>query len=346
MDVVLHLADEYILDSVWAFLWPAHPRGVSPLAKAATPSQSAIANLSSHFAGWAGSSSNALFGGRQWESVAGKTVSALPRDSMIRQMISLSAITYVGIFALYFGFAGFSYFCFFNHDMKRHPRFLKNQVRLEIESSLAAFTPLTFMTLPWFVAEVRGYSKLYEKVSDMGLLYTILSVPFFLVFTDACIYWVHRLEHHPKLYKHIHKPHHKWLVPTPFASHAFHPVDGYMQSLPYHIFVFLFPLHRFVYMGLFVFVNCWSILIHDSDVIVNSPLETIINGPSHHTLHHLYFNVNYGQYFTGCDRLGGSYRQPKSSDDPLLDVSHGEDEDVAVVKAAKSGVKAKGIKSE
>lgn len=219
--------------------------------------------------------------------------------------------------------------------MKRHPRFLPNQVRLEIQCSLRAFAPLTAMTLPWFIGEVRGYSMLYDKVSDMGLAYTLFSVPFFLVFTDACIYWVHRLEHHPRLYKHIHKPHHKWLVPTPFASHAFHPLDGYAQSLPYHIFVFLFPLHRFVYMGLFVFVNCWSILIHDSDVIVNSPLEKIINGPSHHTLHHLYFNVNYGQYFTGCDRLGGSYRQPKSSDDPLLDVS-GESEPKAGVATRKA----------
>lgn len=56
-------------------------------------------------------------------------------------------------------------------------------------------------------------------------------------------------------------------------------------------------------------------------MICNSPLEKIINGPSHHTLHHLYFTVNYGQYFTGCDRLGGSYRAPKAEDDPLLAVT-------------------------
>lgn len=238
-----------------------------------------------------------------------------------RQCISLYAITFVGILVLYFTFASLSYYFFFNHDMKKHPRFLKNQVRLEIECSLNAFAPLDLLTLPWFLGEVRGHSLLYNNISDYGLAYAIFSVPFFLVFTDACIYWVHRLEHHPRLYKHIHKPHHKWLVPTPFASHAFHPLDGYAQSLPYHIFVYIFPLHRFIYMGLFVFVNCWSILIHDSDMICNSPLEKVINGPSHHTLHHLYFNVNYGQYFTGCDRLGGSYRAPRMEDDPLLDVT-------------------------
>ncbi|PWN29737.1 hypothetical protein BDZ90DRAFT_225992 [Jaminaea rosea] len=327
MDVVLHLADDYLLDRLWAMAWPA-PRGMG-VAKAASPSQAVIANVSSHLGSAWGKEPS------QWTGHAGKAVSALPRDNIIRQALSLSLITYVGIFILYFGFAGLSYYFFFNHDMKRHPRFLPNQVRLEIDCSLRAFGPLTLMTLPWFVGEVRGYSMLYTKVSDFGLAYTIFSVPFFLVFTDACIYWVHRLEHHPKVYKHIHKPHHKWLVPTPFASHAFHPLDGYFQSLPYHIFVFLFPLHRFVYMGLFVFVNCWSILIHDSDVIVNSPLEKVINGPSHHTLHHLYFNVNYGQYFTGCDRLGGSYRQPRSSDDPLLDVT-GKGEPKPLPKAQKS----------
>ncbi len=33
----------------------------------------------------------------------------------------------------------------------------------------------------------------------------------FLVFTDYCIYWIHRWEHHPICYKWLHKPHHKWL---------------------------------------------------------------------------------------------------------------------------------------
>ena len=52
-----------------------------------------------------------------------------------------------------------------------------------------------------------------------------------------------------------------YTVPTPFASHAFHPLDGYLQSVPYHLFIFIFPLHRWLYLGLFVFVNFWSILV-------------------------------------------------------------------------------------
>lgn len=143
------------------------------------------------------------------------------------------------------------------------------------------------------------------------------SSAFFLWFTDFLIYLVHRIEHWPIFYKHVHKPHHKWVIPTPWASHAFHPLDGYLQSLPYHVFVYMFPLHRYTYLGLFVFVNIWTIAIHDSDMITGHPLEHIINGPAHHTLHHMYFVYNYGQYFTWADKAGGSYRHPKAADDPL-----------------------------
>jgi hypothetical protein len=50
-------------------------------------------------------------------------------------------------------------------------------------------------------------------------------------------------------------------VPTPWAAYAFHPLDGYSQSIPYHSFVYLFPMHRFVYLSLFIVVNLWTILV-------------------------------------------------------------------------------------
>jgi lathosterol oxidase len=96
-------------------------------------------------------------------------------------------------------------------------------------------------------------------------------------------------------------------MPTPYASHAFHPIDGFSQSFPYHLYPILFPLNKYASVALFVFVNFWTILIHDGEYVANSP---IINGAACHTMHHLYFNYNYGQYTTVWDRLGGSYRQP------------------------------------
>merc|ERR1712072_109303 len=82
---------------------------------------------------------------------------------------------------------------------------------------------------------------------------------------------------------------------------------GYSQSVPYHLFPFFFPLQKFSYIALFGFVQIWTVLIHDGEYVANSP---IINGAACHTMHHLYFNYNYGQYTTLWDRLGGSYRKP------------------------------------
>jgi lathosterol oxidase len=123
----------------------------------------------------------------------------------------------------------------------------------------------------------------------------------------------------------VHKPHHLWKIPTPFAAYAFHPLvrhglntfisyyfvhvlfsflishwcfisqDGYLQALPYHLFPFIFPLHKGLYLGLFGFVMTWTVFIHDGAYFVSG---SWINGAAHHTIHHLEFSYNYGQYFT------------------------------------------------
>lgn len=111
-------------------------------------------------------------------------------------------------------------------------------------------------------------------------------------------------------------------------------MDGFAQSIPYHVFPYLFPLQKFAYIALFIFINVWTVFIRkftpirvfslfyyctglffglthlptdDGEYVANSP---IINGAACHTMHHLYFNYNYGQFTTLWDRLGGSYRQP------------------------------------
>jgi lathosterol oxidase len=191
----------------------------------------------------------------------------------------------------------------------KHPKYLKNQIRLEMLLANWSFPGMALMTAPICVAEVNGWSKLYDTSAEgPGFWWDIMQFPAFVFFTDLSIYLIHRGLHHPSIYKHVHKPHHKWIVPTPFASHAFHPMDGYLQGLPYHIFPFLFPLNKMAYICLFVFINFWTIMIHDGEYIANNP---IINGAACHSIHHIAFNYNYGQFTTFWDRVGGSYRAPE-----------------------------------
>ena len=52
---------------------------------------------------------------------------------------------------------------------------------------------------------------------------------------------------------------------------------------------------------------------------------SFINGAAHHVLHHLYFNYNYGQYFTIWDKIGGSYRKPG---DEQFDIKKKKDQNI------------------
>lgn len=238
-----------------------------------------------------------------------------PENDCYRQFISLFVVTNIGGVIMYLSLATFSFFFVFDRALMKHPLILEHQIYKEIIVTLKSIPFMSFPTVSLFLLEVRGYSQLYlpSNFSWSHLIRDIiLSTTGFLVFTDALIYWIHRGLHHRSVYKYLHKVHHRWKVPTPFASHAFHPIDGFLQSLPYHLYPFIFPLNKVVYLVLFVFVNIWTVSIHDGDYRVPELLQPFVNGSAHHTDHHLLYNCNYGQYFTVWDRIGGSFRHPSA----------------------------------
>ena len=238
---------------------------------------------------------------------------ALEPDDWRRQLLSLYLVTTIGGIIMYLTMATFSYVFIFDKSLMQHPKFLKNQVQLEIKYTLSVLPFMSIPTILLFLLEVRGYSKLYYKVEDVyGWLFVLFSLLTFLVFTDSLIYWIHRGLHNPLVYARLHKAHHKWKIPSPFASHAFHPMDGFLQSVPYHIYPFLFPLNKVLYIMLFVFVNMWTVSIHDGNYSVPDILKPFINGSAHHTDHHLFYNYNYGQFFTFWDRISGSFKNPSA----------------------------------
>jgi len=195
MDIVLRLADDYFLDKAYAFLlpYPSVPSSI-PLDNSTLLPLSDSPLTTYH--------------------PSLQPTSSLLRDSMLRQAISLYTVALVGALILYYVICALSYYFLFDRRLEHHPRYIKNQVRKEIKASMIAAPWIDLLMLPWFVAEVRGHSKMYDRVDEFGKhgwLYLVASAAMFLFFTDFTIYWVHRLEHHPRIYKHIHKPHHKWI---------------------------------------------------------------------------------------------------------------------------------------
>lgn len=327
MDLVLETADTYLLDKFYAKVFPKSGaladwvhETFQPnlLANTTTVSGSSAMPLPiAYLAGLAlkiqnkneiyGSVPPVLFEPSQYVNE-----SLLARGNVLREFMSLMVITIIFGLLLYFSIASVAYVTVFDKKIFNHPRYLKNQMSLEIWRAVTAIPTMVLLTVPFFLLELNGFSRLYMEVNEStgGWKFVFAQFPMFIFATDCGIYFIHRFLHWPKVYKALHKPHHKWIVCTPFASHAFHPVDGWFQSLPYHLYPLLFPLNKVSYLLLFTFVNLWTVMIHDGSYWSNDP---IVNGTACHTVHHLYFNYNYGQFTTLWDRLGNSYRRPDDS---------------------------------
>jgi lathosterol oxidase len=191
MDVALEILDPLVFDKAYAYFNPAR---TAPLNGSAHSASIGYGDFASGL-----SDASANYG------------SAWARDNIVRQCISILIVTQIGATSLYWIFSALSYYFIFDRRLEYHPRFLKNQIRQEIISSMNAVPFINILTLPFFLAEVRGKSMLYTDVSDYGWSWMLISTVLFMVWNDFMIYWIHRLEHHPSIYKYIHKPHHKWI---------------------------------------------------------------------------------------------------------------------------------------
>jgi lathosterol oxidase len=163
------------------------------------------------------------------------------------------------------------------------------------------------VTAPIHHGIVEGKSRIYFSVSDYGWGWYLGSIVAVLVITEPLVYWAHRLLHHPFLYKHLHLPHHQFRTPSPFTSMAFHPLDSFAQVAPHHLLAYLMPLHVSVYAFFVVFLQVWTTFIHERVTWVT---WGAVNFTAHHTLHHKLNKANFGQFFTICDRIFGTYQRP------------------------------------
>ena len=229
----------------------------------------------------------------------------LPNEPLI-----VFATLSIGALALFFVLAGLSYLIFFVLKKDRfHPSYVPDEAenRSAIKWSIIGIIGNAVLVAPIHYVIANGHSKLYFSVSDHGWGYLFASVVIMLVFSETCIYWVHRALHWRPLYHGLHHIHHEYRKPTSFVGLAFNPLDSFLQGLPHHIGVFLFPMHFWVYMMSLSFVAVWAVMIHDRVSFVRWGW---LNGTGRHTLHHWYSDYNFGQYTTIWDRLCGTQRSP------------------------------------
>jgi Delta7-sterol 5-desaturase len=169
--------------------------------------------------------------------------------------------------------------------------------------TLLIFSGYAFLV---FQTPLRQYTKVYKEISDYGLPYFFVSVALVIFIHDAYFYWMHRLMHHPKIFKWVHLIHHKSVNPSPWAAYAFHPFEALLEGSIILIVVFIIPIHVYA-AGLFMFFmltfNIYGHLGYEifSKKFTNSRFGKWINTSTSHNMHHKYFNDNYGLYFKFWD---------------------------------------------
>jgi lathosterol oxidase len=244
--------------------------------------------------------------------------SFLRADNVVSIFLALS----LGFLCLYFGLAGTSHLFFFLRSKRVSVPAKKRAARKDgkaIGLSVVMILVQAVLTAPLIVLIAHGWSRVYFAVEDFGWGYLCFSIAALLLFTETLEYWTHRALHMPWLYKLLHRQHHTFVAHSSWASFAFHPLDGFLQALPYHLFAFLFPVHVVVYAGGIMVVTLWTFLIHEPDPLFG---DGFLNGTSHHEVHHTCNKYNYGQFLTIWDRMLKTYRDPKMDVDAAVAPSH------------------------
>ncbi len=186
------------------------------------------------------------------------------------------------------------------------------QMRREILASLrsaAIFAAIGGLAVAAIIA--AGYEIVYRDPLERGWAHFIFSTAALIVLHDAWFYWTHRLIHHPKLFRRLHREHHKSHNPSPWTAYSFDPAEAVVNAIYLPLVLLLIPSSG---LAIFIFVNHMMVrnaIGHCGYELFPSwrngrPMFGWMTSVTHHDLHHAQAGWNYGLYFTWWDRLMGT----------------------------------------
>ncbi|KAL2827499.1 hypothetical protein BJY01DRAFT_261876 [Aspergillus pseudoustus] len=193
--------------------------------------------------------------------------------------------------------------------------------RQPTRAQIAHCVKVTLFNHVWIVAVHAALT--YAAGFDKAMLNLDPTIPgwqtivtdfiFGLLAREISFYYVHRALHHPSIYAHIHKMHHKYITPVAFAAEYAHPIEHLLANvLPITLPLYLKGAH-FVSIMIFTVFELWEAAADHSgyDFLKLPPAEM-------HDLHHEKFRVNYGtiglmDWIHGTDVVGWDRAKAKNA---------------------------------
>lgn len=187
----------------------------------------------------------------------------------------------------------------------------RRQLGWEIGYSLRSL--LIFGAVGGFVAfaSLAGWTQLYWRIGDYGWPWFFGSIVAMIFIHDAYFYWTHRLIHHRRLFRAIHRTHHLSTSPSPWAAYSFSAPEALLQAGISPLVIFAIPSHPLAFFIFMIWQIAFNVFGHCGFEIfpnsfLRSPLGKFLNTPTHHIMHHESYRANFGLYFNIWDRMVGT----------------------------------------
>jgi len=222
--------------------------------------------------------------------------------------------TYFLIFTLrylIFSFSGFGLISLLpaNRKIQEDKKVTRMQKIRELKHSLIAAIPTSIIISAVTYLGYLGLNMMYFDISQYGYLWFVGQIVILIILADIWFYFVHRMMHSKKIFRHTHKLHHLSTDPTPFATNSVHTFEAIMDIGFLVIASFLIPLHPFALFITITIALMWSTIAHLGYEILPRNLFFIgkyLNLPTYHNHHHKTFKYNFGFYTTILDRCFGT----------------------------------------
>jgi len=147
-----------------------------------------------------------------------------------------------------------------------------------------------------------------ETVSARGWGYFSVNVTALIVLHDAWFYWTHRLIHHPRLFRRVHREHHKSHNPSPWTAYSFDAPEAVINAIYLPLALLFIPSSGLALFIFLIHMMLRNAIGHCGYELFPSwsngrPVFDWMTTVTHHDLHHGQAGWNYGLYFTWWDRL-------------------------------------------
>lgn len=237
------------------------------------------------------------------ELMTGKIQFLLPFIINILRYVLIAGVPFVIFYIFYPSF-------FRNNKIQGKMAKQKDFIR-EVCYSLQTSFILAGVGILMLTTPLRSFTRFYTDPFEYPLSWIPLSVFIALFIHDTYFYWMHRLIHHPKIFRRVHLVHHKSVNPSPLASYSFHFLEGLLEAMIAPIILILLPVNviALIFFTFLSFsINVYGHLGYEiaPKWIRNSLLFEIISTSTYHNLHHSRFEGNYGLYFRLWDRIMGT----------------------------------------